>query len=178
MLRVAVLGAGRIGTIHAANIAADRRTKLVVVADPYKNAEELAKQLGCETSLDCPAAIEREDVDAVLIGTPTDTHVDLMLRAVKLGKPVLCEKPIDLDIERERAAVALVEKVNGRVMLAFNRRFDLTPCACARPLTTAGGRCPWSSSAGPRLTTRVPAFRLLLSRQHDPRLRHRPVDAR
>jgi myo-inositol 2-dehydrogenase/D-chiro-inositol 1-dehydrogenase len=124
MLRVAVLGAGRIGTIHAANIAADRRTKLVVVADPYKNAEELAKQLGCETSLDCPAAIEREDVDAVLIGTPTDTHVDLMLRAVKLGKPVLCEKPIDLDIERARAAVAMVEKVNGRVMLAFNRRFD------------------------------------------------------
>jgi myo-inositol 2-dehydrogenase/D-chiro-inositol 1-dehydrogenase len=125
MLRVAVLGAGRIGKIHAANIAAGRRTKLVVVADPYKDAvEALARQLGCDASPDCAAAIEREDVDAVVIGTPTDTHVDLMLRAVKLGKPVLCEKPIDLDIERARAAVEMVEKLSGRVMLAFNRRFD------------------------------------------------------
>ena len=108
MLRVAVLGAGRIGKIHAANIAADRRTKLVVVADPHKaSVEPLAEQLGCEASLDCAAAIDREDVDAVLIGTPTDTHIDLMLRAVKLGKPVLCEKPIDLDIERARAAVEI-----------------------------------------------------------------------
>jgi myo-inositol 2-dehydrogenase/D-chiro-inositol 1-dehydrogenase len=125
MLGIAVLGAGRIGKIHAANIAAERRTKLMVVADPYKDSvEALANQLGCDASLDCVAAIERDDVDAVVIGTPTDTHIDLMLRAVRLGKPVLCEKPIDLDIERARAAVETVEQLNGRVMLAFNRRFD------------------------------------------------------
>ena len=125
MIRMAVLGAGRIGKIHAANVAADQRTRLTVVADPHRpSVEALAEQLGCAASLDCAAAIERDDVDAVLIGTPTDTHIDLMLRAVKLGKPVLCEKPIDLDIGRATAAAEEVEKLKGRVMLAFNRRFD------------------------------------------------------
>ena len=125
MLRFAVLGAGRIGKIHAANVAADPRTRLVVVADPSKDSvESLASQLGCDASLDCAAAIDRDDVDAVLIGTPTDTHIDLMLQAVALGKPVLCEKPIDLDIGRARAAVKQIDENNGRVMLAFNRRYD------------------------------------------------------
>ncbi len=125
MLRIAVLGAGRIGKIHAANVAASRRTKLAVVADPFKESvDALADHLGCDASLDCAAAIDRDDVDAVLIGTPTDTHIELMLRAVKLGKPVLCEKPIDLDIKRAQAAVDEIEKLNGRVMLAFNRRYD------------------------------------------------------
>ena len=111
MLRVAMLGAGRIGKIHAANIAADRRpnwwwspihTRMRLKPSP--------RSLAALPRWDCASAIEREDVDAVLICTPTDTHVDLMLRAVKLGKPVLCEKPIDLEIERARAAVELVEK--------------------------------------------------------------------
>ena len=68
--------------------------------------------------------IGRDDVDAVVVGTPTDTHVDLMLRAVRAGKAVLCEKPIDLDIAKADAAVAEIERGGGRVMVAFNRRFD------------------------------------------------------
>ncbi|NUX57637.1 inositol 2-dehydrogenase [Paraburkholderia youngii] len=125
MLRIAVLGAGRIGKIHAANVAADRRLELVVIADPNEAAvAELANSLGCDFSLDCAAAVDREDVDAVIVGTPTDTHIDLTLRAVRLGKPVLCEKPIDLDIDRALAAVEEIERLQGKVMLAFNRRFD------------------------------------------------------
>ncbi|MFB9128636.1 inositol 2-dehydrogenase [Paraburkholderia dipogonis] len=125
MLRIAVLGAGRIGRIHAANVAADRGVKLVAVADPNKEAvEALARELGCDSSLDCKSAVDRDDVDAIIVGTPTDTHVDLTLQAVRLGKPVLCEKPIDLDIDRALAAVEEIERLNGRVMLAFNRRFD------------------------------------------------------
>src|SRR5450755_4234475 len=68
--------------------------------------------------------VERADVDAIIIGTPTDTHVSLMLHAVKMGKAVLCEKPIDLDIAKVDAAVDEIERLNGRVMVAFNRRFD------------------------------------------------------
>lgn len=125
MLRIAVLGAGRIGKIHAANVAADRRLKLVVVADPNEAAvAELASSLGCDFSLDCGVAVDREDVDAVIVGTPTDTHIDLTLRAVRLGKPVLCEKPIDLDMDRALGAVEEIERLQGKVMLAFNRRFD------------------------------------------------------
>lgn len=137
MLRFAVLGAGRIGKIHAANVALNPRTHLTVVADPFQQGvESLAKQWNCDAMLDCAAAIERDDVDAVLVGTPTDTHIDLMLRAVKLGKPVLCEKPIDLDIDRAKAAVEQVEAANGVVMLAFNRRFDPDAIQIRRAIDT------------------------------------------
>ncbi len=125
MVRIAVLGAGRIGKIHARNIAASPQATLVAIADPFGTAAaELAAQLSAEPSSDPLAAIERADIDAVVIGTPTDTHVDLLLHAVRHGKAVLCEKPIDLDLARVDDAVAEISRLNGRVMLAFNRRFD------------------------------------------------------
>ena len=125
MLRIAVLGAGRIANIHAANVAANPDVILSVIADPWREGvDKLAAKLGCAAAYDCAAAIERDDVDAIVIGTPTDTHIDLMLRAVKLGKPVLCEKPIDLDFAKAARAVEEIERQNGKVMLGFNRRFD------------------------------------------------------
>ena len=125
MIRIAVLGAGRIAKIHAANVAAHPETTLVLVADPWREGvDALSAQLGCEAAYDCAAVLNRDDVDAVVIGTPTDTHIDLMLTAVAQGKAVLCEKPIDLDIAKARHAVQAVERQSGRVMLGFNRRFD------------------------------------------------------
>lgn len=125
MVRIAVLGAGRIGRIHARNIAASPQATLVAIADPFGTAAaELAAQVSAEPSGDPLATIERADVDAVVIGTPTDTHVDLLLHAVRHGKAVLCEKPIDLNLARVDEAVAEISRLNGRVMLAFNRRFD------------------------------------------------------
>ena len=125
MLRIAVLGAGRIANIHAANVAANPDVQLVLIADPWREGvDTLAKRLGCAAAYDCAEAIARADVDAIVIGTPTDTHIDLMLRAVKLGKPVLCEKPIDLDFAKAARAVEEIERLNGKVMLGFNRRFD------------------------------------------------------
>ena len=125
MLQVAVLGAGRIGKIHAGNVALNRNAKLVAVADPFGSAaKDLAAQFGCEASLDPLAVIERDDVDAVVVGTPTHTHVPLTLHAVRKGKAVLCEKPIDLDLAKVDAAVGEIERLGGRVMIAFNRRFD------------------------------------------------------
>ncbi|MQT26938.1 inositol 2-dehydrogenase [Pseudomonas helleri] len=127
MVGIAVLGAGRIGKIHAANVAASKFATLVVVADPFADAAaRLADELGAEAMTDCEAAIDRADVDAIVIGTPTHTHINLMLRAVRQGKAVLCEKPIDLDMAKSLAAVEEVERLNGRVMLAFNRRFEST----------------------------------------------------
>jgi myo-inositol 2-dehydrogenase/D-chiro-inositol 1-dehydrogenase len=135
MLRVAGLGAGRIGRIHAANVAASPRATLVAVADPAETAaRSLAERYGCEAATDPAAAIERADVDAVVIGTPTNTHVDLILRAVNAGKAVLCEKPIDLDIGKADAAVAEIERRKARVMLAFNRRFDPSAATLRRAI--------------------------------------------
>ena len=125
MLRIAVLGAGRIAKIHAANVAAHPNATLVLVADPWRaGVDALSTQLGCEAAYDCAAVLSREDIDAVVIGTPTDTHIDLLLAAVAQGKAVLCEKPIDLDIAKARSAAQTVERLGGKVMLGFNRRFD------------------------------------------------------
>ena len=127
MIRVAVLGAGRIGKIHAANVAANPRATLVAVADPIAAAAEgLAGQLGCEASTDADALIARADIEAVVIGTPSDTHARLMLLAARAGKAVLCEKPVDNDLARANEAVAELTRLGVPVMLAFNRRFDPT----------------------------------------------------
>lgn len=135
MLRVAVLGAGRIGRIHATNVANNRHAELVGVADPVGvAAEDLARELGCDASPDPAALLGRDDVDAIVIGTPTDTHVTLMLEAVQRNKAVLCEKPIDLDIARTDTAIAKVERHGGRVMVAFNRRFDPSLLAVRRAI--------------------------------------------
>lgn len=138
MVGIAVLGAGRIGKIHANNVAANKSARLIAVADPYASAaQSLAGALGADAMTDCEAAIDRNDVQAIVIGTPTDTHIGLMLRAVRQGKAVLCEKPIDLDMGKSLEAVEEVERLNGRVMLAFNRRFEST-FAAMRAAIVAG----------------------------------------
>ena len=93
MIRIAVLGAGRIGRIHGRNAANHPDARLVAVADPHAPAaQELAAATGAEVaSLD--AIVERSDVDAILICTPTTTHADLIERGARAGKAVFCEKP-------------------------------------------------------------------------------------
>ena len=135
MIRVAVLGAGRIGQIHAANLAANPRATLVVVADPIAAAAAtLAERLGCEAATDSDTVIARADVDAVVICTPSDTHIRLMLLAAHAGKAVLCEKPVDNDLARADAAVAELDRLDVPVMLAFNRRFDPSNVALRRAI--------------------------------------------
>jgi myo-inositol 2-dehydrogenase/D-chiro-inositol 1-dehydrogenase len=135
MIRVAVLGAGRIGKIHARNVASNPRCHLVAVADPVEAAcRALAGSLGCEASTDARATIARSDVDAIVIGTPTDTHVDFALDGARRGKAVICEKPIDLDITKADAAVGEIERLGARVMIAFNRRFDPSAMALKRSI--------------------------------------------
>jgi myo-inositol 2-dehydrogenase/D-chiro-inositol 1-dehydrogenase len=135
MIRIAMLGAGRIGKIHARNVAANPRCRLVAVADAIADsARSLAENLGADSSIDAAATLARPDVDAVVIGTPTDTHVDLMLAAARGGKAVLCEKPVDLDIGRADAAAAEIAKIGANVMVAFNRRFDPSAAALKRAI--------------------------------------------
>ena len=135
MIRIAILGAGRIGRIHATNAAANPRCRLVAVVDSVAAAAEgLARALGCEAATDPRAVIARGDVDAVVIGTPTDTHVDLLLEAARAGKGVLCEKPLDLDIRKVDAAIAETDRLGARTMIAFNRRFDPSAAALRRAI--------------------------------------------
>jgi myo-inositol 2-dehydrogenase/D-chiro-inositol 1-dehydrogenase len=123
-VKFALLGAGRIGKVHARAIAADGKAKLVAVADAVeKTAADLAAAHGAQVrGID---AIEKAaDIDAVVICTPTDTHADLIERFARAGKAVFCEKPIDLDVGRVETCLAVVEKARATLMVGFNRRFD------------------------------------------------------
>lgn len=122
--RLALLGAGRIGKVHAKAIASDSRAQLVAVADAMPEAAQaLAASAGCEIrSID--DILNSDDIDAVVICTPTNTHADLIERFSAKGKAVFCEKPIDLDLERAKSCVNMVEAGKATIMLGFNRRFD------------------------------------------------------
>jgi myo-inositol 2-dehydrogenase / D-chiro-inositol 1-dehydrogenase len=123
-IRFAVLGAGRIGKVHAGAISGNHEARLVAVADAVPAAAEaLAGTWGVEVRR--VEAIEAsEDVDAVVICTPTTTHADLIERFSRAGKAVFCEKPIDLDLDRVRSCLKVVEETGARLMVGFNRRFD------------------------------------------------------
>ena len=123
-LRIAILGAGRIGQVHAKAVASVPGAELIAVAEPFADvAKQMRAQYGCDIrEIDQIAAAD--DVDAVVICTPTDTHADLIEQFTQAGKAVFCEKPIDLDVARVRSCLAKVEANSGHLMLGFNRRFD------------------------------------------------------
>ncbi|MDE1994442.1 MAG: inositol 2-dehydrogenase [Rhizobiaceae bacterium] len=123
-VRFGLLGAGRIGKVHAKAVSADADARLVAVADPFPAAAEaIASAYGCE--IRTIEAIEAaKDIDAVVICTPTDTHADLIERFARAGKAIFCEKPVDLDVNRVKACIKVVDDVKGKLMVGFNRRFD------------------------------------------------------
>ncbi|NVK31398.1 MAG: inositol 2-dehydrogenase [Gammaproteobacteria bacterium] len=123
-IRIALLGAGRIGQVHAKAIAFSRGAQLAAVADAYPEAaQRIADQYGCQTST-VEALIASAEIDAVLIATSTDTHADLIEAAARAGKAIFCEKPIDLDVERVRRCIEVVAQTGAKLMIGFNRRFD------------------------------------------------------
>ena len=123
-IRFGLLGAGRIGKVHAKAITGDANAKLVAVADAFPAAAQaIADQYGCEIrSID--AILASADIDAVVICTPTDTHADLIEAFAKAGKAIFCEKPIDLNIDRVKACLKVVRETKAILMVGFNRRFD------------------------------------------------------
>lgn len=124
MLKVALLGAGRIGQVHAKSIALTKSCELVAVADVNAAAaQDLASQIGAKP-MTVEDIIDDASIDAVLIATSTDTHSDLIERATAAGKAVLCEKPVDLSLERALSTLAKAEATGKPVMVGFNRRFD------------------------------------------------------
>ena len=122
--KLALLGAGRIGKVHARAIAEDKRAKLVAVADAFPEAANAIADASGAAVKTIDEIEADKDIDAVIICTPTNTHADLIERFARAGKAIFCEKPIDLDVNRARACLETVRKVGGKVMLGFNRRFD------------------------------------------------------
>ncbi|WP_334173139.1 inositol 2-dehydrogenase [Sinomonas sp.] len=124
-LRVALFGSGRIGQVHARNIAAHPGLDLAVIADPFlEGASRLADATGTTAVQSAEEAFSTPGLDAVVIGSPTNTHVQLIESAVGHGLAVLCEKPIDLDLPTVRACRERIAGSSVPIMLGFNRRFD------------------------------------------------------
>jgi myo-inositol 2-dehydrogenase / D-chiro-inositol 1-dehydrogenase len=123
-VRFGLLGAGRIGKVHARAITGNAGARLVAVSDAMPAAAQaVADQYGCEIrSIDAISAAK--DIDAVVICTPTDTHADLIERFARAGKAIFCEKPIDLNVDRVKACMKVVASTKAKLMVGFNRRFD------------------------------------------------------
>lgn len=126
MTRFALLGCGRMGMTHAGILARLEETSLVRVYDiDGAAAAAAAKRHGAAAAASPAAAVEAGDVDAVLVASATPTHAGFIELAVRAGKPVLCEKPIDLDVARVRACQeVVVAHPDVPVQIGFNRRFD------------------------------------------------------
>jgi len=125
MMRFALIGCGKIGKVHADSIAAHPRAELAWACHPREQAARtFAAEYGAKASTDVDTVLADPSVDAILIASPTSTHVDLITRGVLAGKAALCEKPIDLDITRVDACWEQIKSENPTVMMGFNRRFD------------------------------------------------------
>lgn len=126
MTNVAVFGAGRIGRIHANNIAALSGVRVTAVCDPMPQAAaDLAQQVGAQVST-LDAALADPAIQVVAICSSTDTHSDLITRAAAAGKHIFCEKPVDLSVPRAQACADAVAKAGVACMIGFQRRFDPT----------------------------------------------------
>jgi myo-inositol 2-dehydrogenase/D-chiro-inositol 1-dehydrogenase len=123
-VRFGLLGAGRIGKVHARAIAGNPDARFVAVADALpRAAKEIAAAYGAEVR-PIEEIARAKDIDAVVICTPTDTHADLIEKFARAGKAVFCEKPVDLSIARVRDCLAVVAETRALLMVGFNRRFD------------------------------------------------------
>lgn len=135
MLNVAVIGAGRIGQIHAGNIAAHAECRLVKVMDVYAPAAEaLAAKHGAEVAT-LAGILDDASIDLVAICSATDTHADLIEAAARAGKAIFCEKPVDLSLQRVRQCLKTVEEHGVPLMIGFNRRFDPSMAQLKESLT-------------------------------------------
>ena len=124
MIRFGVIGAGRIGKVHARTIAGNPKAKLAYIADAMPQAaQSLADQYGAKVA-SVEEIMKAKDVDAVLIGSPTGFHAEQIQVASIAGKAIMCEKPVSLSVAKIEETLKIVETNKSTLMIGFNRRFD------------------------------------------------------
>ena len=124
MIRFGVIGAGRIGKVHAKTIASNPKAKLAYIADAMPQAAaDLAAQYGAEVA-SVEDIVKAKDVDAILIGSPTGFHAEQIQMASNNGKAIMCEKPVSMKVSTIEETLKVVEKNKSTLMIGFNRRFD------------------------------------------------------
>jgi len=125
MLNIALMGAGRIGKMHAKNIALHPMCNLSYVFDINKEfANQVAQSTKAKVAKSPDEAINDNDVNVVFIASATPTHVDFITKGAKAGKAIFCEKPIDLNIEKVDQCYETIKNCDVPIQIGFNRRFD------------------------------------------------------
>ena len=125
MLRLAIIGAGRIGQVHARTVYSHPGAELVTIVDPVPGAAAaVAATYGARATEHVEDVYGDPSIDAVVICSPTTCHVDQIIASVAAGKAVLTEKPVDLRVARVDECLAAIAGSEHRVMVGFNRRFD------------------------------------------------------
>lgn len=124
MHNVGLIGAGRIGNVHAASIAANEKATLVAVADAYAPAAEKLAAAHSARVATVEEIMDDESIDMIMICSVTDTHAEYIERGARAGKAIFCEKPIHLQYERVKEVLSVVEETGAKLMVGFNRRFD------------------------------------------------------
>ncbi len=126
---VGVIGAGRIGRLHIEHLAQRiPEVDLIAICSlDFDNLEALDVQFNVpKLAADYNILLEDPQIDAVLVASSTDTHVEISQAAAQAGKHVFCEKPISLDLEQIDETLAIVEKAGVKFQVGFNRRFDVS----------------------------------------------------
>ena len=125
-LRFGVIGAGRIGSLHAENLATRvPGVTVAAIADVnLKAARELADRLQVHAEEEYHKLLTDPGIDAVIVCSSTDTHARIVVEAAQSGKHIFCEKPIDLSLDKIDAALEAVEQAGVKLQIGFNRRFD------------------------------------------------------
>jgi myo-inositol 2-dehydrogenase/D-chiro-inositol 1-dehydrogenase len=125
-LRIGIIGAGRIGKLHAANLQANARIEIKAISDIFPDAaQNWAAGLGIQqVSSDYKQMINDPQIDAIFICSPTDTHASIIEEAAKAGKHIFCEKPISFDLQKTKQAIQSAEQAGVKLQIGFNRRFD------------------------------------------------------
>lgn len=124
MLKIGILGCGRIGQVHARSLFMVDGARVAAVTDAFADAANaLAAKTGASV-MSAEEMIASPEIDAVVIGTPTDTHYDLIQASAKAGKGIFCEKPVDMSADRIRECITTVEAAGVPFLTGFNRRFD------------------------------------------------------
>lgn len=128
MVKVGIIGAGRIGKVHTTSICTRvKNAEIKTIADPFMNEETAAwaKSMGVEnTTKDYKEILADPEIDAVLICSSTDTHSPISVEAIKAGKHVFCEKPIDHDVAKIQNVIDALKESPVKYQVGFNRRFD------------------------------------------------------